>query len=244
MREDWNKRCDFSGMITQRNTYASGNLLTTVRKGNLYNEEEKGLIELPDNNNKRGLIYVPYNYTPEEKAALVLMLHGAGGNAEQALSYLKPYAERENLIIVAPASKKYSWDIITDQAFGNDVIYIDSVLDYVSENYAIDPGRVAIGGFSDGASYALSLGLTNGHLFSHIIAFSPGFVYSQEIKGQPRLFISHGCKDDVLPIHRCSRRIIEQLNPRVFKIEYSIFPGKHEIPKHISEKAVSWLRKQ
>lgn len=31
-------------------------------------------------------------------------------------------------------------------------------------------------GFSDGASYALSLGLPNGNLFSHIVAFSPGFM--------------------------------------------------------------------
>jgi len=31
-------------------------------------------------------------------------------------------------------------------------------------------------GFSDGASYALSVGITNGDLFTHVIAFSPGFV--------------------------------------------------------------------
>ena len=31
-------------------------------------------------------------------------------------------------------------------------------------------------GFSDGASYALSLGAANGDLFTHIAAFSPGFM--------------------------------------------------------------------
>ncbi len=31
-------------------------------------------------------------------------------------------------------------------------------------------------GFSDGASYALSLGVPNGDLFTHIVAFSPGFM--------------------------------------------------------------------
>jgi phospholipase/carboxylesterase len=35
---------------------------------------------------------------------------------------------------------------------------------------------VALGGFSDGASYALSLDLTNGDLFASLIAFSPGFI--------------------------------------------------------------------
>lgn len=45
---------------------------------------------------------------------------------------------------------------------------------------AIDPAHVAIGGFSDGASCALSLGLVNGDLFTHVMAFSPGLVVADE----------------------------------------------------------------
>jgi predicted esterase len=55
-------------------------------------------------------------------------------------------------------------------------LYLDQALQHVFETYSIDPGRVGLGGFSDGASYALSLGVANGDLFSHIIAFSPGFM--------------------------------------------------------------------
>jgi len=51
---------------------------------------------------------------------------------------------------------------------------------------------VAIQGFSDGASYALSLGLTNGDLFTHVIAFSPGFAAPAEQRGRPRIYVSHG----------------------------------------------------
>jgi len=35
--------------------------------------------------------------------------------------------------------------------------------------------RVGVCGFSDGASYALGLGLANGELFKSVMAFSPGF---------------------------------------------------------------------
>ena len=38
----------------------------------------------------------------------------------------------------------------------------------------IDPSRIAMAGFSDGASYSLSVGLANGDLFSAVFGFSPG----------------------------------------------------------------------
>lgn len=53
---------------------------------------------------------------------------------------------------------------------------MDKALQSVFERYTINPQQCSIGGFSDGASYALSIGTTNGELFSHIVAFSPGFM--------------------------------------------------------------------
>jgi predicted esterase len=40
-------------------------------------------------------------------------------------------------------------------------------------------------GFSDGASYALSLGLANGDLFTHVLGFSPGFMRVPRHVGRP-----------------------------------------------------------
>ena len=78
-------------------------------------------------------------------------------------------------ILISPQSRTRTWDVIRD-GFGKDVESIDNALDSAFGTYNIDREHLAIGGFSDGASYALSLGLTNGQLFSHIIAFSPGFM--------------------------------------------------------------------
>lgn len=44
----------------------------------------------------------------------------------------------------------------------------------VFQEYTVDPTHLAIAGFSDGASYSISLGVCNGFLFTHIIGFSPG----------------------------------------------------------------------
>lgn len=79
------------------------------------------------------------------------------------------------MILLSPQSQSSSWDVIRG-GYGPDVQVLDKALDSVFERYTIDPQKCAIGGFSDGASYALSVGTTNGHLFTHIVAFSPGFM--------------------------------------------------------------------
>jgi phospholipase/carboxylesterase len=71
---------------------------------------------------------------------------------------------------------------------------------------SVDARRLAVTGFSEGVSYVLSVGLPNGDLFTHVIAFSPGFASSAAYRGKPPVFVSHGTRDKVLPIDRCSRR--------------------------------------
>jgi len=85
-------------------------------------------------------------------------------------------------VIVAPDSRGRTWDAIEGR-MGPDVEFIDTALRSVFAHVRVNPARVAMAGFSDGASYALGLGLANGDLFSHVIAFSPGFVTSRLRRG-------------------------------------------------------------
>ncbi len=84
-------------------------------------------------------------------------------------------------------------------------------MERIFQQVFVDPNRISVGGFSDGASYALALGLANGDLFSRVIAFSPGFVPPVPRSGKPRVFVSHGDADAVLPIDRTSRRLVPAL---------------------------------
>ncbi|HEY0039892.1 MAG TPA: alpha/beta hydrolase-fold protein, partial [Flavisolibacter sp.] len=217
-------------MVENRDRYRKGHL--TSRPGNkpTTSNTATGLQQLHLNQEKECLLYVPTQYESGRPAALALMLHGAGGNAAHGLSYIQQYADDNNIILLSPASHDYSWDIIAANSFGIDVLFIDHALSYVFNHFNIDHQRIAIGGFSDGASYALCIGLTNGDLFTHILAFSPGFQYTYENKGKPAVFISHGVNDDVLPIDPCSRRIVPKLQGSGYNVLYKEFNGRHEIP--------------
>src|SRR5829696_504120 len=154
------------------------------------------------------LLHVPRTLAPGGAPPLVLSLHGAGGDAEAGLALLRPLAEERGLLVMAPASRGSTWDAVRGR-YGPDVELVDRALATVFAAFAVPPERVAVAGFSDGASYALGLGLANGDLFRDVLAFSPGFVPpGAPRRGRPRIFVSHGDGDDVLPIGRTSRRIV------------------------------------
>lgn len=199
-----------------------------------------GLQQLGITAERDALLYVPASYTPDRPAPLVLLLHGAGGDAQGGIALLQPLADASNLLLAAVASRRQTWDVIVG-GYGPDVSVIDQALMEVFARYAVDPSRLAIGGFSDGASYALSLGLINGDLFTHIIAFSPGYIARGSRHGQPQLFISHGTRDEVLPIDVCSRRIVPQVQRAGYDVQYREFDGPHTVPPEIAQEAVTWL---
>lgn len=186
------------------------------------------------------LVHVPSGPHAGAPARLVLTLHGAGGDARGGLAPLVPFADAYRLLLLAPASQGATWDVLTG-GWGPDVRIINRAMEDVFASYPVDRNRLAISGFSDGASYALSLGLANGDLFTHILAFSPGFVAPVQLIGTPRVFISHGRADQVLPIDRTTRRIVPQLRAAGLPIEVHEFDGPHVVPPEIAEEAVRRL---
>jgi phospholipase/carboxylesterase len=169
---------------------------------------------------------------------LIVMLHGATGDAARALRRIAPIADAA--LLVLPDSIGRSWDIL-EGGYGPDIARIEAALDRVLAAWPVDPRRIAVAGFSDGASYALSLALMNGDLFTHCLAFSPGFVAPMRIEGRPRLFVSHGTGDAVLPIHACSRRLVPKLQKAGYPVIYREFAGGHEVPAEIAVTALAFL---
>jgi predicted esterase len=171
---------------------------------------------------------------------LLVFLHGATQSGAGLLRRIGPAAGQAGVVVLAPDSRGTTWDAIADD-FGEDVTFLNRALDFVFARLNVDPARVAIGGFSDGASYALSLGLANGDLFPCIVACSPGFVIQAPAAGHPRVFISHGVADQILPIDQCSRVIVPRLRSRGYDVTYREFEGRHELPPDIATEAVRWL---
>ncbi len=200
----------------------------------------RGLLPLGLGGKRDGFVYVPAGYRPEQPVPLVVMLHGAGGQARHALGILQSVADAEGFILLAPDSRGPTWDVIVD-SYGPDVAFLNQALAQVFERYAVDPARVAIGGFSDGASYALSLGIANGDLFTHVLAFSPGFAAPPSQEGAPRIYVSHGKRDAVLPIDPCSRKLVPRLQSAGYDVRYHEFDGPHTVPGEIAREAVEWF---
>ena len=169
-------------------------------------------------------------------APLVVVLHGAGGDAEAGLGLLRQPADQRGLLLLAPASRGATWDAVT-RGYGPDVAVVDRALAAVSATVPVDAGRVAVAGFSDGASYALGLGLANGRLFRHVVGFSPGFVPPATRTGRPAVFVSHGTGDDVLAIDRTSREIVPELRDEGYDVTYREFDGGHVVPPEVAREA-------
>jgi phospholipase/carboxylesterase len=187
-----------------------------------------------------GLLYVPTAYQAAQPAALIVMLHGAGGDAMQSIRLLRHVADRDGILLLAPKSRGSTWDALV-HGFGPDARAIDEELREVFSRYAVDPAHVAVGGFSDGASYALSLGLSNGDLFSAVLAFSPGYMAPEALRGKPRVYVSHGTGDRVLNIDLCSRALVPRLRDRGYPVEYREFDGAHAVPPEIASDAGRWF---
>jgi phospholipase/carboxylesterase len=200
-----------------------------------------GLVLLQLSGSDRdGVLYVPASYRAGRPVPLVLSLHGAGGSGRRSLRRLLPLADEHGLLVLSPDSRDSTWDVV-HTGFGPDVEFVDRALDLVFRRYAVDPTRIAVEGFSDGASYALSLGLLNGDVFPYVIAFSPGFVLAEHRQGEPRCFVSHGVQDPILPIDQCGRRIVRELRDDGYDVRYREFEGGHEVPPEVARAAIEWL---
>ena len=210
---------------------------TTSRRGfDGGRDEPLGLGDARD-----GLLYVPDSAEPS--APVLVFLHGATGSGRSHLRAVLAAADRYGVVLLAPDSRHpVTWDLIAERRFGPDVVFLDRVLDILVDglDLDVDTARLAIGGVSDGASYALAIGLSNGDVFSTVLAFSPGFLVVPEAAGRPRVFVSHGTADPILPIDACSRSFVPVLRDAGYDVRFHEFDGGHTVPPAVSDEGVRW----
>jgi phospholipase/carboxylesterase len=190
-----------------------------------------GLHELPDAGDG-SLLYVPKSYRPGKPMPFALTLHGCCSEARGGLNLWFRLAKRNGIILLAPDGGG-SWS----GAEGR----IDDGLQEVFSRYAVDPGHIAVVGFSAGAGYALTLGLANGDLFTHVVAHSPGGFYQAAPQGEPFIFIAHGTDDQTIPIDASSRQIVPDLRKDGYQVRYVEYPAGHRPQPHIMQRAVAWF---
>lgn len=211
-----------------------------AQPGTAAHQGPAGLQRLDPGSPRGALLDVSPAYRQTDPSPFVPMLRVVGGNATGALAPLLPFAPAGGLLVLAPESRRQTWDMPYG-GYGPDVECIDSALSQVVGRYSIDSRHVSVEGFSDGASYRLSLGPSTGLLCRRVIAFSPRFMGPCEEVGEPRVFITHGTINTVLPTSRCRPRTVPALRKSGCDVEYREFEGRHAVPPSLAQEAVRWF---
>src|SRR5262245_46689569 len=187
-----------------------------------------------------GYAYIPKDYEAAgAPLPLLFMLHGAG-NTSLSVQYSLPLADEFGVIIIAPDSRdERTWDGVL-RNWGPDVDFIAAAIGHVSRLCHVDRERVTVAGFSDGASYSLSFGISYGDVFSRVISMSPGVMQPMAARGKPKIFISHGTNDAVMPIDETSRRFVPRLKSLGYDVTYREYEGTHRPSPPIVREAFEW----
>lgn len=205
--------------------------------------------------------YIPPSIPQGTRAPLLVLLHGAGREGAEMVERFRTEADRHGIILLAPKSAGATWDTVLQynpdygsfaplaklppnnppMSFGADVGRVDRAVSLLFQHAAIDPKRIGLLGFSDGATYALALGLRNPQLFDTVIALSPGFAYPTMRKAPQRVFLAHGIKDRILPFINSKREIVPNLQRHGYKVDFVRFEGGHELPDDVVAQAMSFF---
>ncbi|KAF5833480.1 phospholipase/Carboxylesterase [Dunaliella salina] len=207
---------------------------------------------------RNGLLFIPSTYDHKQPSPMILMLHGSDASGMNCAHLFRwEELEEHRVIMLLPDARDAcgrTWDVNVG-GFGADVRFIDRALKRLFENFNIDPSKICCAGFSDGASYALSIGLPNGSEgphgpFTHIMALSPGFMRLSSLSPvRPKVFISHGVNDKVLDINHCSGHIAYRLESMGFpppdahqgSFIFHEFLGGHCVPTEVASRALRWF---
>ena len=189
---------------------------------------------------REAVLVVPENLHLDQAVPLLVLFHGAGGEANKMLPHFVRWARTRRFLLLAPQSMFPTWDIVIG-GHGPDLERLDTALLQVASHFRLDSAHIAFAGFSDGGSYALSVGLSNGDVASHVIALSAGFMNTFTRHGTPKVFIAHGRSDTQLPFETSARVHALKLLEEGVDLTLLPFDGDHAIVPSVVERAIGFF---
>jgi phospholipase/carboxylesterase len=191
---------------------------------------------------------------------LLLLLHGVGSH-EGDLFDLVPYLDGRFFVVsarapitLAPGS--YAWfhvqftptgSIINPEEAESSRQLLLRFIDELVEAYGLDPQRVYLMGFSQGAIMSFSVALTRPDKVAGIVAMSgrippeirPLIAPPEQLKGLPILVV-HGTNDNMLPIEngRESQKLLSKLP---VELDYREYWMGHTISTESLARVSTWL---
>ena len=144
-------------------------------------------------------LHTPAAFEPGRPAPLVLVLHGAMGNAARVETryHWNPLADREGFFVVYPQGSLDQWNAVLDSRVDDDVSYLTALLDHLEGSFPIDRTHVYVAGMSNGAAMAYRVGCALSDRVAAIAPVegsSPGCQPSQPVS----MVVVHGLADQTV----------------------------------------------
>ena len=197
-----------------------------------------------ENGQSQGILLSPDEIDPERTYPLVTVLHGAGRQDEALAKVYRDEPHKRDAFFFIPRSLGPTWDLITGQG-RPDLDFLAFAYDLIYRRYPIDPGRQALLGYSDGASYALSIALSNPGIFRAIMGWAAGFcVLDANAPEEPKpwVLLEYGTHDQVFPFERIALPMRQHLEGRGYRLEFRVDEGgKHWPPTDFQPEALDWF---
>jgi thioredoxin 1 len=191
---------------------------------------------------------------------VLLLLHGYGAD-ERDLGGLLPYLDPEGrFVTVLPrgphaAPPGFSWfdvsgDPVAAQIGRVDALKeLDDLLDAACEEHGFPRSTAVVGGFSQGAGLAVTLGLRRSERPhpAGVLAmspFAPTDLVAEDVDWEAArdvpVLLQHGTEDPMIPVQR-SRDLAAALVEHDVPLVYAEYPMAHEVALESVQQGRTWL---
>lgn len=194
----------------------------------------------------RAVLLTPAEIDPARLYPLITVLHGAGRQDELLVRACRDEPDRRQALFLVPRSFHPTWDLIAcDER--PDLDFLAYAYDLVYRRYPVDAARQALLGYSDGASYALAVGLSNPHVFRAVMGWAAGFLaidtaHLEPGAPKPPVLLEYGTHDELFPFERVAlpmRATLEQLG---YAVEFRVDQGGRHWPSgSFQSEALDWF---
>jgi phospholipase/carboxylesterase len=208
-------------------------------------EDREGLTGIfhvgGDKTNDRGgySLYVPETYDPERLRPLVMALHGGYSHGRDFIWMWLREARTRGFILLSPTSVDRTWSLMNIE---RDADPLMEHLKGVQSRYNIDTSRILVTGMSDGATFALGLGLQESSPFSAIVPVS-GVLAAKDLsyaRGR-RIYWVHGALDWMFPVNRAVHAC-RMLKDAGAEVELKVIEDlSHTYPREENNSILNWF---
>jgi predicted esterase len=194
----------------------------------------------------RAVLLTPSEIDPDRRYPLITVLHGAGRQDEMLVKAVRDEPDRRGAFFLVPRSLLPTWDLIAS-AERPDLDFFEFAYDLIYRRYPIDPARQALLGYSDGASYALSVGLSNPLVFRAVMAWAAGFIalepgFDPGAARKPEILLEYGTHDQIFPFEHVALPMRANLERAGYSVEWRVDQGgKHWPSPDFLPESLDWF---